>query len=78
MSILEVPGARLHYETQGSGPPLLLIPGANGDARVFGAVAGHLSRRPYSAPVPGESSLWSCSPAIWTSSACVSRTSLPR
>jgi acetyltransferase/esterase len=45
VSVLEVPGARLYYETRGSGPPLVLVPGANGDARVFGALAGHLAGR---------------------------------
>jgi pimeloyl-ACP methyl ester carboxylesterase len=44
VSVLEVPGARLYYETRGSGPPLVLVPGANGDARVFGPVATQLSR----------------------------------
>jgi hypothetical protein len=28
-SILEVPGARLYYETHGSGPVMLMVPGAN-------------------------------------------------
>ena len=31
----EVNGARLYYEMRGSGPPLLFIPGADGDAEVF-------------------------------------------
>jgi pimeloyl-ACP methyl ester carboxylesterase len=39
MSILEVPGARLYYESVGSGPPLLLIPGGNGTAHIFGPIA---------------------------------------
>ena len=43
MSVLEVPGARLYYETQGSGSLLVLVPGANGDARVFSALAAHLA-----------------------------------
>lgn len=43
MSVLKVPGARLYYQTQGSGPPLVLVPGANGDARVFDAVAERLA-----------------------------------
>jgi pimeloyl-ACP methyl ester carboxylesterase len=43
MSVLDVPGARLYYETRGSGPALILVPGANGDARVFGKVAEHLA-----------------------------------
>ncbi|MEW9533137.1 alpha/beta fold hydrolase [Microbispora sp. NPDC049125] len=34
---LRVPGARLHYEVRGTGPLLLMIPGAPGDA---GALAG--------------------------------------
>jgi len=42
---LEVPGARLYYETRGSGPVLLLIPGGNGDAAPYGRVAGLLADR---------------------------------
>ncbi|MGW0072410.1 alpha/beta hydrolase, partial [Streptosporangium sandarakinum] len=34
---LQVPGARLHYEIRGTGPLLLMIPGAPADA---GALAG--------------------------------------
>jgi pimeloyl-ACP methyl ester carboxylesterase len=44
MSILKVPNAHLYYETRGSGPVLLLIPGANGDARVFPPLAEQLSQ----------------------------------
>ena len=40
---LEVPGARLYYETRGAGPLLLLIPGANGDANGFPPLAGRLA-----------------------------------
>ncbi len=43
MSILEVSGARLYYETHGSGPLLLMVPGANGEADVFNRVTEHLS-----------------------------------
>ncbi|WP_067459820.1 alpha/beta fold hydrolase [Actinomadura macra] len=43
MSALDVPGARLYYECRGSGPTFVLVPGANGDARVFGKVAEHLA-----------------------------------
>lgn len=43
MSTLEVPGAQLYYETRGSGPLMLMIPGANGDADAFAAVAEHLA-----------------------------------
>jgi pimeloyl-ACP methyl ester carboxylesterase len=43
MSYLDVPGARLYHETRGDGPPLVLVPGANGDARAFAAVAEHLA-----------------------------------
>lgn len=43
MSLLDVPGARLYYETRGSGPLLVMIPGANGDARVFADVGDHLA-----------------------------------
>jgi pimeloyl-ACP methyl ester carboxylesterase len=45
MSLLEVPGARLYHETAGSGPPLVLIPGGNGTAHIFGALAQHLAER---------------------------------
>lgn len=43
MSILEVPGAQLAYETRGSGPLLLLIPGATGMAASFTMVAEQLA-----------------------------------
>jgi pimeloyl-ACP methyl ester carboxylesterase len=43
MSFLEVPGARLYYETHGSGPPLVMIPGANGVADGFRMVTEHLA-----------------------------------
>lgn len=43
MSVLEVEGAQLYYETRGDGPPMLLIPGANGDAGVFESLADRLS-----------------------------------
>jgi pimeloyl-ACP methyl ester carboxylesterase len=45
MSVLEVPGARLYYETLGSGPPLLLVPGGNGTAHIFGPIAQLLAER---------------------------------
>ena len=45
MSVLEVPGARLYYESVGSGPPLVLIPGGNGTAHIFGAMTEHLTQR---------------------------------
>jgi pimeloyl-ACP methyl ester carboxylesterase len=38
MSILEVPGTRLYYETHGRGPLLLLIPGASGTVGGFSVV----------------------------------------
>ncbi|WP_157777779.1 alpha/beta fold hydrolase [Nocardia terpenica] len=41
--VLEVPGAGLYYQVQGSGPVLLLIPGAGGDAGVYDEVAGLLA-----------------------------------
>jgi pimeloyl-ACP methyl ester carboxylesterase len=40
---LRLPGCRLHYELRGSGPPLLLIPGSNGDAGLFDALADLLA-----------------------------------
>lgn len=43
MSYLEVPGARLYYETQGSGPLMIMIPGAGGAADVFRMVTEYLS-----------------------------------
>ncbi len=42
---LDVPGARIHYEVRGSGPALLLIPGSNGDAGFFDAMADRLADR---------------------------------
>jgi pimeloyl-ACP methyl ester carboxylesterase len=42
-SILEVPGAALYYETYGSGPLMLMIPGATGSADGFRAVTEHLA-----------------------------------
>jgi acetyltransferase/esterase len=42
MSTLDVPGAILHYETQGSGPVLVLISGANGEAGIFKSLADAL------------------------------------
>lgn len=43
MSILDVPGARLSYETHGGGPVMLMVPGANGSADPFKEVAEHLA-----------------------------------
>jgi len=37
MSFLEVPGARLYYGTRGSGPLMLLVPGAGGSIPAGGA-----------------------------------------
>ena len=45
MSYLDVPGARLYYETHGSGAPLVMIAGAAGTGGVFGMVAEHLAAR---------------------------------
>lgn len=45
MSVLDVPGARLYYETRGSGPLLVMIPGAGGAADVFRMAAEHLAAR---------------------------------
>ena len=42
MSILKVPGAQLSYEISGSGPLLILIPGAKGEGEVFRPLAHHL------------------------------------
>ncbi|KAJ5759698.1 hydrolase [Penicillium odoratum] len=43
MPILNVPGAKLHYETFGKGPLLLLIPGAGGNGETFRLIANNLS-----------------------------------
>lgn len=43
MSILELPGARLYYETHGDGPLMVMIPGATGAADGFRMAAGHLA-----------------------------------
>ena len=40
--MLEVPGARIHYEVLGSGPVLLCIPGGPADGRAFEKLAGEL------------------------------------
>ncbi|ADI09437.1 abhydrolase, alpha/beta hydrolase fold protein [Streptomyces bingchenggensis BCW-1] len=40
---LEVPGATLHYETRGSGPVLLLIPGGAADAGLYEGMAPDLA-----------------------------------
>lgn len=44
-STLKVPGASLYYETRGSGPVLLIIPGGPQDAGVFADVADHVADR---------------------------------
>lgn len=43
MTVLEVPGACLYYETHGTGPLLILIAGASGTADSFRMLAGHLT-----------------------------------
>jgi len=45
MSILKVPGAQLYYEVEGSGPLLILIPGARGEGEIFRQVARPLAAR---------------------------------
>ncbi|MEU4232632.1 alpha/beta hydrolase [Nonomuraea sp. NPDC026600] len=45
MSYLDVPGARLYYETHGSGPTMVMIAGAGGTADVFRRVTEHLMAR---------------------------------
>lgn len=41
----EAPGASLSYEIRGSGPPLLLIAGGNGDHRIYSRLAVALESR---------------------------------
>lgn len=45
MSTLKVPGAQLFYEVSGSGPLLILIPGASGTGESFRPLAPHLISR---------------------------------
>ena len=35
MGVLDVPGARLYYETHGGGPLMVMVPGATGTADSF-------------------------------------------
>jgi len=44
MPFLDLPNAKLHYDTFGSGPLLLCIPGADGRGAVFHDAARYLSR----------------------------------
>ncbi len=43
MSTLKVPGAQLFYEVSGSGPLLILIPGASGTGESFRPLSHHLT-----------------------------------
>jgi len=45
IATLKVPGASLYYEIIGSGPLLLMIPGAPADAGAFAVIAGQLADR---------------------------------
>jgi pimeloyl-ACP methyl ester carboxylesterase len=45
VTTLNVPGATLYYETQGTGPVLLTIPGGPADASVFAGLAPFLTDR---------------------------------
>jgi pimeloyl-ACP methyl ester carboxylesterase len=45
MTTLEVPGATLYYEREGTGPALLMIPGGPADAGVFAGLASFLTDR---------------------------------
>jgi pimeloyl-ACP methyl ester carboxylesterase len=45
MTILDVPGARLHNETHGSGPLMIMIAGTSGAADAFRPVAGYPAAR---------------------------------
>jgi pimeloyl-ACP methyl ester carboxylesterase len=42
-SLLKVPGAKIYYEVQGSGPVLLMIPGGPTDAGIFAPLAALLA-----------------------------------
>lgn len=42
---LQVPGANLYYEVSGSGPVLLMIPGAPADAGIFGGIRSILEKK---------------------------------
>jgi len=42
---LEVPGAHVYYESRGTGPVLLLVPGGNGDVGPFDRLASDLADR---------------------------------
>lgn len=43
MTVLDVPGAHLYYQTHGGGPLLIMVPGASGVSDSFRAVATHLA-----------------------------------
>lgn len=43
MGILDVPGASLYYEETGKGPLMVLIPGGNGTAHIYGGLARELA-----------------------------------
>ena len=45
MSTLSAPGARLYYETHGSGPLMLMIAGASGSDDPFKRAADYLAAR---------------------------------
>jgi len=45
MPLIDVPAARLHYETYGNGPRLIMIPGASGAADPFRKAASQLAQR---------------------------------
>lgn len=43
MSLLEVPGARLHYEASGNGPAIVMVPGSSGTGEAFKGLAEQLA-----------------------------------
>lgn len=45
MTVVEVPGAQLHYEVHGDGAMLVLVPGASGEAETSRKLADELSAR---------------------------------
>ena len=43
MGVLDVAGARLYFETRGSGPLMVMVPGAKGTADSFNGLRDYLA-----------------------------------